>query len=175
MAPTGDDSPLISLREAVERYRRLLGAPANAYDWYRRGAQKDGTVQFGGVQVVATKIDRTWMVEETDVDKAFAAHQAAQEAIDRRTADYANHVLAGDGRTRWGGYRISGDFHFVWNDYERVTRGNSGAWYCNTCWEPASHERGREECHRCRDWSPCGQDCTVSRTFCPRCGTSLAR
>ncbi|MEU1631079.1 hypothetical protein ABZ746_38730 [Streptomyces sp. NPDC020096] len=150
-------------------------SPGNAYDWYRRSAHRDGTVWIASTCIPAIKRGRTWTVKAAAVDQAIAAHRAEQTRIAQRTADYKQHILEKDGgQTEWGGYRVSGDFHFAWNDYMQATMRSSGYWYCNTCWEPAQREHGRDECHRCRDWSPCGADCTLTRIYCPECGTSRA-
>jgi hypothetical protein len=167
----------VLLADAVERYRRLPGAYGNAYDWYRRSAARNGLVSLGATTVSAWKQGRQWMLDSADVERALAAHEERIAERKRVTEAYAAHVLhGGDGAsiaTDWGGYRIRRDFHFAWSDYARVTRGSSGSWYCNACFAPAREERSREECHTCKDWGGCGQDCTLSRIYCPVCGTSL--
>jgi hypothetical protein len=167
----------VSLADAVERYQRLPGAYGNAYDWYRRSAARYGQVSLGVATLSAWKQGRQWMLDAADVEQALAAHEERIAERKRVTEDYAAHVLhAVDGasaETDWGGYRVRRDFHFAWSDYARMTQRSSGCWYCNTCFTPVQEEHSREECHTCRDWGGCGQDCTLSGIYCPGCGTSL--
>lgn len=166
----------VTLAQAVERYRGEPGAACNAYDWYRKQAHRDGRVWLGGSYVNAAKVGKQWMVDEAEVDQAVTAHRQRMAKQHQDTADYDSHILHGEDGTSvttdWGGYRISGDFHFAWNWYLIGTRKSDGWWYCNRCFHPAHSERNKEECHTCSDWGGCGGDCTLSRIFCPPCGTS---
>jgi hypothetical protein len=57
-----------------------------------------------------------------------------------------------------------------------MARGRSdGAWICNTRWTVATEDHDGEECHRCRDWSPCGNNCTLTRIWCRTCGSAQDR
>ncbi|GIG67778.1 hypothetical protein [Phytomonospora endophytica] len=166
----------IPLSEAVDRYRREPRAHSNAYDWYRNSARQYGAVSLGGHRIPAVKVGRQWMVDEEDVEHALTAWRAELANLVQMTADYQSRVLhTGTVRIDGGGYTVQGAFHFVWNDRSRALHDSDGAWKCNTYWTSASQERGREECHRCRDWRPCGKDCTVSRIFCSTCGASQPR
>jgi hypothetical protein len=90
----------------------------------------------------------------------------------RRTADYERRILhPGTVRIVGGGYRVNGSFHFLWNDMARATRRSDGGWICNTCWTVATEDHDGEEYHRCRDWSPCGNNCTLTRIRCRTCGS----
>jgi len=169
------DAPRITLAQAVERYRSEPGAASNAYDWYRKQAHRDGEVWLSGVYVAAVKVGNQWTVAVSDVDGAITAHRNQMAEQHQATADYKAHILhGGDGAivsTDWGGYRVSGAFHFAWNDYKVGTWTSNGVWYCNACFKPAQSEHEREECHTCSDWGGCGRDCTLSRIFCSDCGT----
>ncbi|MDT0453726.1 hypothetical protein [Streptomyces hesseae] len=163
----------IPLSEAVDRYQREPHAYRNAYGWYLRSVRRCGTVSLGDHNIPTVKVGRQWMVEEEDVDRALAAWRARLACAAQMTADYKARVLhQGAVRIEGGGYTVQGRFHFVWNDMSRALHKSDGAWLCNTCWTLASKEHGREECRRCREWSPCGNDCTVTRIFCSTCRTS---
>lgn len=64
------------------------------------------------------------------------------------------------------------DFTFKVDEYELMRKKSDGTWYCNPCNQPAETEHNKEECHLCSDWNGCGKDCTLSRIFCKKCGTS---
>jgi hypothetical protein len=49
---------------------------------------------------------------------------------------------------------------------------SAGHWLCVKCHEPAEAEHKNPQCPRCSDQRACGQDCTLSRVFCPKCGAS---
>jgi len=170
--------PHISLRDAIERWQREERAPANAYEWYRRDAHRSGTVWIGGTSIPSTKAGGTWIVDETDLDRAVAAHRERRAHVRRITDDYALGVLHGqDGgmlETDWGGYHRRDAFHFAWSDADIARRHGDGTWFCSRCMRAASTEHDNPECHRCSDWSPCGRDCTLSRVFCPACGTGFS-
>lgn len=160
----------ISLSGAVDRFKREPGAPSNVYDWYRKQATRDGKVLLGDDYIDAVKQGRRWMVGEADLEDALLKHREQRAHLNRMTADYDSRILHPDTvQTVGGGYQVKGDFHFLWND---TARGSSGFWRCNKCWDPAATERNREECHRCSDWSPCANDCRLSRIYCPTCGAS---
>ena len=160
----------IPLKQAVERYQSERGTYGNAYDWYRRSAQRDGYVSIAGVKLNAIKETQGWTVASRDVDEAIRRHREGIARTARVTEDYSRHVLHGnDGesvRITWGGYSLRGPFHFVWSDYERGTRRSDGTWVCNTCFEPASVAHDREECHTCSNWGSCGRDWTASSAKC---------
>ncbi|GIH05843.1 hypothetical protein Rhe02_39100 [Rhizocola hellebori] len=159
---------MITLQEAYDRWN-----VCNSFEWYRKRAAS-GRPVFGDVG--ASKIGGRWMVDEALLDHAIVAREAAKEERRRRGADYQAHILTGeDGdtiRTDWGGYRRAAGFHFVWDDQRVAMRHSDGVWVCDQCFKAASSEYGREECHRCRDWSPCRGDCTLSKIYCAGCGTS---
>lgn len=164
---------LIPLSDAVDRFKRESGAPSNSYDWYRKDATRDGTVLLGDHRVAAVKQGRRWMVDEADLEDALIKHSERRAHVNRMTADYESRILHTDTVTiNGGGYSVKGDFHFLWNDMAIAQHRSGGFWRCNTCWADAAAERNREECHRCRDWTPCGKDCTLSRIYCPICGAS---
>jgi hypothetical protein len=68
------------------------------------------------------------------------------------------------------GIASKASFHFLWNDMASARRRSDGYWICNTCWTAATEDHDGEECHRCRDWSPCGNNCTLTRIRCRTCG-----
>jgi hypothetical protein len=153
----------ITLAAAVERYRNEPGAFSNAYEWYRKQAQRDGQVSLGGTSVATVKVRNQWMVDVVDVELALAAHRDRVARQHQVTADYEAHILHGDDRsttaTDWGGYRIRGAFHSAWNSYEVYRKKSDGSWFCNTCFELVKTEYDD-------DWEP-------KHVSCARCGTSM--
>jgi predicted phosphodiesterase len=97
--------------------------------------------------------------------------------IDKATIDAQNDVFdKRDGvtiRTHCGGYVNRGAFRYEWSDLQRAQCLSDGSWYCIECNKLASSKHDREECHTCRDWNGCGQDCTLSEVYCEKCGASM--
>ena len=173
-----NDGNEINLAEAIERARARGAVADNAYDWYRKQAATSGEVHIGGQRVRAVKRGRQWVVNTRELEASIASAQAAKaakhEAERRAEEDYKARKLNPEGaRTSWGGYRVRGEFHFVWSDYRVMRMKSDGGWVCNRCWAPASTEHDKPECHRCSDWSPCGTDCTLSRVHCEGCEKSM--
>lgn len=163
----------IPLSEAIERYQRDPDAHSNAYEWYRRSAQRYNQVWIHSSRVPVVRVGRQWMVEEADLRVALAAASEERVRQAQQTADYQRRVLhPGGARIAGGGYRVSGAFHLRWNDMDRARGRSDGVWICNTCWTVATKDHDGEECHRCRDWSPCGNDCTLTRLRCLTCGSA---
>jgi hypothetical protein len=167
---------LIRLSEAVARFQQEPGAYSNAYGWYRRSAQRDGSAYIGGVDVPVLKERGAWYVREEDLNRALASHQRAMARREAVTADYDRHIL--QGRTGdtvemdWGHYHVANGFHRVSPKYEHPPAG-PGTWYCTPCWRLAETEHEHEECHTCSAWGGCGRDCTLSRVYCNACGGSM--
>jgi hypothetical protein len=174
-----NDGNEITLAEAIERARARDAVAGNSYDWYRKQAAMYGEVHIGDQRVRAIKRGRQWVVNERELTESIAGAAAAKtakhEAERQAGEDYEARKLNPKGaRTTWGGYSVRGDFHFVWSDYAIMRQRSNGGWVCNRCWEPASTEHDKAECHRCSDWGPCGTDCTLSRIYCQACATSMA-
>ncbi|MGC4089440.1 MAG: hypothetical protein QM756_16435 [Polyangiaceae bacterium] len=172
--------PRVTLAKALETHRAQEGASFRSYESYRKDAHESGFLLIGGRKIRAEKVGRAWTVDADEfaagVASAVALHRAEQEAMQQAEQDYIARKLNSDGaRLPWGSYSVHGQFHFISSDYARITKQSSGGWVCNSCWQPASMENNREECHTCRDWNGCGTDCTLSRVFCVPCGTSLDR
>ncbi len=168
---------LIRLSDAVDRYRREEDAPANRYDWYRRAAQRSGSVSIDRVRIPASKVSGAWFVDDDDFERAIRAHRERIAERKAATIDYDNRVLRGDLGdwidTDWGRYQVRDQFHLAWNRSALPWKSTGGSWRCSSCWQPAETEHNGPECHRCSDWSGCGRDCTLSRVFCAKCGTTL--
>jgi hypothetical protein len=163
----------IPLSEAVDRFKQEPGSWQNAYDWYRQSAARNGSVSFNNHRVAVVKQGRQWMVDEADLEAALTNYSGQRAHLDQMTADYNSRILhPGTVRTAGGGYTVKGAFHFRGDDMARALKKSDGFWRCNTCWTPAAREHDREECHRCRDWSSCGSDCTLGGIYCSSCGTS---
>lgn len=169
--------PLIRLSDAVDLYQREEDAPANVYDWYRKGAQQRGSVSIGRMNVPASKVSGAWFVDEGDFKDAIGAHRDRIAERKATTIDYGNHILRGSSGdwvdTDWGRYQVRNRFHLSRDRRVPPWKGSGEHWVCSSCWKPAETEHSREECHRCSDWSDCGRDCTLSRVFCDTCGTTL--
>jgi hypothetical protein len=175
----------LSLRDAVERFRGEPGSWPNAYEWYRKGAQRSGKVSFGNTRqlvkdrttgVSVSRAGNRWVVDAAAFEAALAEHRAALAetlAIDQAWKDQRLVVGPGESvRTSWGGYRVAEHFHVSWLAGARQYGGGYESWFCSRCWKPASTEHDRPECHTCRDWGSCGNDCTLSGIACAGCGTS---
>ena len=173
----GRSSTELTLREAVELYRKEERAPANAYDWYRKAAQQSGKVYIGKTYISAYKRSGVWYVGGKEFAEAIKRHRESIRHLKQVTVEYSKGIIHGkDGDTiytEWGGYEIHQNFRFVWSDVQRYRRKSYGTWYCNRCQTPAMTEHNKEECHLCSDWGGCGTDCTLSRVYCPNCGASL--
>lgn len=174
----------LSLRDAVGRFQREPGSWGNAYDWFRRDAQRTGHVHFGNhrqlvggatTEVPVRKISNKWVVDVDVFEAALAEHRAARDELQYITDEYELHHLltdpGGQLRTTFGGYRVGKEFHVYWNSSVRPWDGYTEWWVCNGCWKSAHLEHNKEECHTCEDWGGCGRDCTLSAIFCPDCGT----
>jgi hypothetical protein len=167
----------IKLKEAVEIFRCEVGAPSNSLEWYRRLARRLGIMIIGPSNIRVFKKSGIWWVDKEDFFGAIEKHRNSQKQLRSVTSDHAIgvfHVVDGATiKTERGGHRIKGDFRFEWSDYEKFRRRSLGAWYCNRCNAVAEEEHGKEECNTCRNWGDCGEDCTLSRVYCRKCGTSL--
>jgi len=174
--PVAQESYL-PLREAVRRLAAEPGAPANAFEWYRRDAHKRGAVALGGTDVPAIKQGRSWVVPTRAINVAIAAAKRARKRIGDATQAYEKEVLVGeDGETihtTWGGYRRHGPFRNEWSDKDRYQQRSDGMWLCNSCNLPALLQHEKPTCHRCEDWGGCGKDCTLSGVKCQGCGAQL--
>jgi hypothetical protein len=169
---------MLTLREAVARYHMAPGSTRNAYDWYRKQAHNSNTVSLGGTTVPVRKRGRTWVLDEVALEEALQVHRAHIAILAQVTMDYAGHMLhGGDGETvatEFGGYKRRGAFHYVWSSEARSRQISDGTWVCSLCWRPSRLLHEKDECHRCRDWSPCGSDCTLSQVACPDCNKVLS-
>ena len=59
---------------------------------------------------------RAWMLDAAEFEAALAAARAQRQAIKQVDDDYEARKLRPEGaRMSWGGYRVRGDFHFVWS------------------------------------------------------------
>jgi len=168
----------IALAAALEQHRGRDGAGLNSYESYRKDAHARGYVVIGSTKLIVEKTGGRWTVDAeafaAAVASAVAELQAGQTAMNQADNDYeARKLHPGGARLSWGSYRVSGAFHFVSSDYDRIRERSDGSWRCNTCWKTASAENNRYECHRCSDWNGCGTDCTLSRVYCTECGASL--
>jgi hypothetical protein len=161
----------IPLSEAVERYKREPGAYSNAYEWYRRSAQRGNEISIHGHAIPAVKVGSRWTVDEAELNTALIAMRDERALRAQRSTDYGQRVLhPGLVTIEGGGYQVKGAFHFLWNDAARAQHRSDGCWICNGCWTAATEEHGADECHRCRDWGGCGRNCTLSRIYCSACG-----
>lgn len=168
----------MTLREAIDRYAAEPGAPANAYEWYRRSAHSMGKAYMGQTYVPVRKQGGVWLVASEDVATAIEGHRRQVGQRRQVTEDYDRGVLHGENgatiRTDWGTYRRRGPFHFARSDYDAGRHHSDGTWMCTNCMNAAGTEHNRPECHTCSDWGDCRSDCRLSRVFCLTCGTSFA-
>ena len=168
----------MTLRDAVEYYRKQERAFSNSYEWYRKSAKSFGEIIIGRQSVPVYWLKGRWHVNEKIFHKAIQEHRKQILHLKKVTEDYSKGIIYGrDGdtiNTEWGGYRIYETFRFVWSDFERGRMKSYGSWYCNECNSIAETEHDKEECHLCRDWNGCGRDCTLSRVRCSKCGKSIS-
>ena len=168
----------MTLRDAVEYYKKQEKAISNSYEWYRKSAKNFGKISIGGVSVPVYRLKGRWHVDEKTFHNAIQKHLLQVSHVKKVTEDYSKGIIYGrDGdtiHTEWGGYRIHGAFRFVWSDLERRRMRSYGTWYCNRCNSTAETEHNKEECHLCKDWNGCGTDCTLSRVHCSKCGESIS-
>jgi hypothetical protein len=168
--------PEISLRQAAELVADEPGVYGGTYESYGRSARLYGTISVGEGSVRARKQGRFWVVSSEDVSAAVEDERQRKARRRQMTEDYRRGVLhgkTGTVRTDFGGYRHRDTFHFVWSDYEIGRKRSNGTWMCSTCMKVADTEHANPQCHRCADWEPCGDDCTLSRVRCATCGTSF--
>jgi hypothetical protein len=76
------------LSAAVEMYKEQPGAYSNAYDWYRRGAMRDGAISIAGVRIPAWKDNGAWVVATADLERGLTAHREKIELMHLRTSEY---------------------------------------------------------------------------------------
>ncbi|MFC1912125.1 hypothetical protein ACFLXG_03105 [Chloroflexota bacterium] len=173
---TKTNAPL-TLKEAINLYRLEERAFSNSYNWFRKEAQRDGSIGIAGKNILVTKYKGVWYVNRKDFSEAINQHRESIKHLKQMTEDLRKGIIHGTNgdtiRTGFGGYEIHGDFRFVWDDVQRYRRKSYGTWYCNRCQAPAETEYNKKECHLCSDWNGCGEDCTLSRVCCPKCGTSI--
>jgi hypothetical protein len=164
----------ISLRAAVDAFQQEPGAEQNAYDWYRRSANRCGSASLGGTEVPVHKRGRAWVIDEAYLDRAIANLRFKRAQMLDNTEAYGRGILRGlpgdHIRTIWGGYIVKEHFHQTYRFYEdqRVR-----TWICNSCMNSAGSEHEKKKCHTCEDWGGCGGDCTLSLVFCQNCGTAM--
>ena len=179
---------MVSLRDAVERLQQQPGSPKNSYNWWRSAANRYGQADFGNTRQLAegssttlpiSKIGNRWFIDTAAFEAALAEHAAAQAELSWISSEYKQHRLhVSSGETlytSWGSYKVAGPFHIKNQKYALPWKDGAGAWVCNQCWNAASSEHNKDECHACRDWNGCGQDCTLSAVICANCGTRIDR
>ena len=164
------------LKNAIELYE------PNSYERYRKLAKLEDRVPIGRINVSVYKEKGIWCIDSKEFHEALRQDQVEKKKHSdikkQNTADYAKGIIHGkDGdilEIEGGGYKIRGEFRFVWSDYEQARNKSSGTWYCNKCNILAETEHNKEECHLCNDWNGCGRDCTLSKVYCPKCGSSIS-
>lgn len=167
----------LSLKQAIQLFKKERHAPGNSYEWYRKQAQQNGKVLIGDISIPVFKDKGIWFVDPEGFASTIKQHHKKLELIKQNTEDYKKGIIHGKNgdiiEIEGGGYKISENFRFEWSDYERARGKSDGMWYCNNCNIPADTEHNREKCHICEDWYGCGRDCTISRVFCSKCGKEL--
>lgn len=180
-----DDS--LTLRQVYEiLYGGSRAQYVDGYATLQREVRRSKHIRVGShrqlvsntsADVAVRKVGHRWIVSRTELEAARTEARAAAEELAVIDAAYkARQLMAPSGtglRTTGGGYRVTGDFHQRWLSAQRMPYENDVFWICNSCWQLATLEHHKPECHRCRDWSPCGRACTVSAVRCVPCETSL--
>ena len=47
--------------------------------------------------------------------------------------------------------------------------GRGGYYICDKCKSVADEKHNNRECHLCRNWNGCGDNCTLSSIYCKKC------
>lgn len=128
-------------------------------------------------RVQTEKIGGRWCMDEQSFTVALNEMTLACAEVRSTSELYEQRQLRGDPgqrvETTWGYYIVSSPFHERINPIAAYHRGSGSQHVCNECWVPASYEHNRPECHRCRDWTSCGGNCTRSAMTCPNCSARL--
>jgi hypothetical protein len=168
----------INLKTAIESHGQEDGV-YSCYETYRKEAKECGYILIDNIQVPTRKEGKSWIVNLKDFNMAVASFKNKKVESEKRIQLMMNDYQKGiyHSGTRWISdskyYINNGDFRFEVDTYSLARKGSDGTWYCNTCNKVAETEHNNPECHRCSDWSPCGNDCTLSKVFCLRCGKDL--
>lgn len=154
--------PWISLREAVELYRREKDAPSNSYNWYRESAMRNGCVSIGDTKVPTEKRGWVWSVRREYFLAAISRHHERLLSRAKVTEDYRVGILHGSEgeniETDWGHYRRQGNFHVAFSLHAQLRRGDGESVHCNECFKAACQSpmnRATPKGERC---SVCGQN-----------------
>lgn len=176
---------LITLAEVHEVLTRRRVIPRSSYGHLRTRVARSEALHVAGLRLAVWKKGRAWCTDraafdeflvqvEHELERRRLAEQAADAELrlrqDRVRRLYAHRVLLDDSA---GLYRIVDEHFHAWRVVSLEPYSDwSLSWVCSHCFAPAQYEHGREECHRCSDWSGCGSDCTLSAATCPPCGTA---
>ena len=151
----------ITLRDAIDMYRKEKGAPSNSYDWYRNSAMHRRVVRIGQVEIGAEKRGGVWHVQTKSFRNAIKKHCSQCAKIAKMTEDYKRGTIHGKTEetieTEWGQYTIHGKFRFVVSDYSFFRAKIDDGWRCNNCHKQAElQEEGEGNaksqslyCHAC--------------------------
>lgn len=124
--------------------------------WLRKRSKSNNTIIIGDVKTPFFVIGRKICVDKQQfLDTATTLTKKTKEAIDRK----ANGPIEEKGTMRGNFVEIIAD-----------DKGADYAYFvCCKCEKTAATRNEKEECHRCRDWSPCGKNCTLSHIVCENC------
>ncbi len=175
---------MIPLADAHARYVNS-GGDAPLSRWQTRARVRSSFELGPGRQFVrgaptsirAHKVGGRWLVDEHEFAAALEEAVLARKELEQISQKYSDKLLVGEaGRrvnTTWG-YYVAGTVFHERIDYRAAYLGGRGSLHrCNGCWEIATYERDRPECHLCRDWGSCGRDCTRSAIICATCGARV--
>lgn len=171
----------ISLREAIALYQKEDYSSSNSYNWWREIAKRDGEITIENIKFKVFKYKNTWSLDKTSfllgLNQIRENHLENMTKRKLMTSDYENGIIHGmEGEsisTDWGGYRISGNFHFYWNTNHIMRSKSNGSWKCNKCMKVAEIENNKPECHLCSDWNGCKSNCTLSKILCRSCNLMM--
>ncbi|WP_133163772.1 hypothetical protein [Cryobacterium zongtaii] len=178
------DAGRISLTDAYSRYE-LEGGQRPLSSWRARVREHSNVDLGAGRQfaegepttVRAEKVSGRWFVDETGFTAALNETALARAELDSISVLYEQHELLGGPqdqvKTTWGWYIVSSPFHERYDPIAEYHRGSGSQHVCNACWAPVVYEHNQPECHRCRDWSPCGRNCTRSAMICLGCNARV--
>ena len=159
---------MIKLKDAVGTPHHENGI-FNDYKWYLWHARNFGKIRIGQIDIPTRKEKGHWVLDNFDLTRAIESFKKKNTETERSSKRIDEKRPSIDS----GGYLNNSNFRLVCNAYDIARKRSDGTWYCNTCNLPAETEHNNPACRTCSDWNGCGQDCTLSRIYCPRCEKEL--
>ena len=127
----------IKLKAAYEIFKEVEKRTDRTYESFRKSVNRYGCIKINDREIEASKIGGTWYLDVSKFREEIKNYKNHNLHIEKVTDDYSKGVLHGSDdeiiTTNWGGYRLKGQYRYVWNDYERYRKKRGGYWMCNKC------------------------------------------